>query len=34
LQVKGDWQSGEDAFIAYDARAPLEIGMSWQVWRD
>ena len=34
LQFKGDWQSGEDAFIDYDGRGPLEIGLSWQVWRD
>ncbi|HST90672.1 MAG TPA: hypothetical protein VLJ13_00565, partial [Brevundimonas sp.] len=34
LQFKGDWQSGEDAFVNYEARGPLEIGATWQVWRD
>ena len=34
LQVKGDWQQGEDAFVDYDGRGPLEIGLTWQVWRD
>lgn len=34
VQIKGDWQSGEDAFVAYDGRGPLEIGLTWQVWRD
>ncbi len=34
LQLKGDWQQGEDAFIAYDGRGPLEIGVTWQVWRN
>lgn len=33
LQVKGDWQSGEDAFVNYEGRGPLEIGVTWQVWR-
>jgi protein XagA len=31
---KGDWQSGEDAFVDYDGRGPLELGVRWQVWRD
>lgn len=31
---KGDWQSGEDAFVDYDGRGPLEVGVRWQVWRD
>ncbi|WP_339930519.1 hypothetical protein [uncultured Brevundimonas sp.] len=34
LQLKGDWQQGEDAFVDYDGRGPLEIGLTWQVWRD
>ncbi len=33
VQFKGDWQSGEDAFVDYDGRGPLEIGAVWQVWR-
>lgn len=34
LRVKGDWQSGRDAFVDYDGRGPLEIGLNWTVWRD
>ena len=34
LRGKGDWQSGEDAFVDYDGRGPLEIGLVWQAWRD
>lgn len=34
LQFKGDWQSGEDAFVEYDGRGPLELGITWQAWRD
>jgi len=34
LQFKGDWQSGQDAFVDYDGRGPLEIGVTWQAWRD
>lgn len=34
VQFKGDWQSGEDAFVEYEGRGPLEIGVTWQVWRD
>jgi hypothetical protein len=34
LQLKGDWQAGEDAFVDYEGRGPLEIGATWQVWRD
>ncbi len=34
LQFKGDWQDGEDAFIDYEGRGPVEIGATWQVWRD
>jgi hypothetical protein len=34
LQFKGDWQSGEDAFVDYEGRGPIELGATWQVWRD
>lgn len=34
MQFKGDWQSGEDAFVEYEGRGPVEIGVTWQVWRD
>jgi protein XagA len=34
LQVKGDWQSGEDAFVEFEGRGPVELGLTWQVWRD
>lgn len=34
VQVKGDWQSGEDAFVDYEGRGPVEIGLTWQVWHD
>ncbi len=34
LVIKGDWQSGEDAFIDYEGRGPLEVGIDWQVWGD
>jgi len=34
LQLKGDWQSGEDNFVDYEGRGPLEIGVTWQAWRD
>lgn len=34
LQVKTDWQQGRDAFIDYEGRGLLEIGVSWQAWRD
>lgn len=34
LQFKGDWQSGEDAFVDYEGRGPTEIGVTWQAWRD
>lgn len=34
LQLKGDWQSGEEAFVDYDGRGPAEIGLTWQVYRD
>ena len=34
LQVKGDWQDGEDQFVNYEGRGPIEVGLVWQVWRD
>ncbi len=34
VQFKGDWQSGEDAFVDYEGRGPVEIGVTWQAWRD
>ena len=34
LQFKGDWQAAEDAFVDYEGRGPLEIGVTWQAWRD
>ncbi len=34
LQLKGDWQEGEDAFVDYAGRGPVEIGVTWQAWRD
>ena len=34
LQLKADWQDGEDAFVDYNGRGPIEIGATWQVWRD
>ncbi len=34
LQLKADWQQGKDAFVDYDGRGPIEVGATWQVWRD
>lgn len=34
LQFKGDWQSGHDAFVDYDGRGPVELGLTWQAYRD
>ena len=34
VRFKGDWQSGEDAFVDYEGRGPLELGLSWQAWRN
>ncbi len=34
FQFKGDWQSGEDAFVDYEGRGPLEVGVTWRVWSD
>ncbi|HYD27195.1 hypothetical protein [Brevundimonas sp.] len=34
LQFKGDWQSGEDAFVDFEGRGPIEVGVTWQAWRN
>lgn len=34
VRFKGEWQSGEDAFVDYAGRGPIEVGLNWQVWRD
>lgn len=34
LQLKADAQDGRDAFFDYRGRGPVEIGATWQVWRD
>lgn len=34
LQLKADAQSGRDAFVDYSGRGPVEIGVTWQAWRD
>ena len=34
VRFKGDWQSGEDAFVDFEGRGPVELGISWQAWRD
>lgn len=34
LQMKGEWQGGRDAFVDYQGRGPLEIGVRWQAYRD
>lgn len=34
LQLKGDLQRGEDAFADFEGRGPLEIGLTWQAWRN
>lgn len=33
IQFKGDWQSGEDAFVDFEGRGPIELGVTWQAWR-
>ena len=33
LQLKGDWQDGRDAFVDYEGRGPVEVGLTWQAWR-
>lgn len=34
VRFKGDWQAGKDAYLDYEGRGPLEIGVNWQLWRD
>lgn len=34
VQLKAEYQSGEDAFVDYEGRGPIEVGLTWQVWRD
>lgn len=34
VQFKGDWQRGQDAFVDYEGRGPLELGVIWQAYRD
>lgn len=34
LQIKGDWQTGRDAFVDYEGRGPIEVGVWWQAFRD
>lgn len=34
LQLKGDLQDGKDGGLDYRGRGPLEIGATWQAWRD
>lgn len=34
VMAKADWQRGRDAFVDYDGRGPIELGLRWQVWRD
>ena len=34
VQFKGDWQSGEEAFVDYSGGGPLELGLTWQAWRN
>lgn len=34
VQVKADWQDGQDAFVDYEERGPVELGLTWQVHRD
>lgn len=34
VQLKAELQEGEDAFVDYSGRGPIEIGATWQVWRD
>lgn len=34
LQMKGDWQDGRDAYVDYQGRGPIEVGVRWQAYRD
>ena len=33
LQVKAEWQRGQDTFVDYEGRGPVEIGVRWQALR-
>lgn len=33
-RFKGELQSGRDAFVDYQGRGPVEIGLAWQAYRD
>lgn len=33
VQLKAEVQSGEDAFVDYEGRGPIELGLTWQVHR-
>jgi len=34
LQLKGDWQDNQDATIRYERRGPIELGATFQIWRN
>jgi len=34
LQLKGEWQKGRDAFVDFEGRGPIEVGLRWQAYRD
>lgn len=34
MQLKADWQDGQDAFVDYEGRGPVELGLTWQAYRD
>lgn len=34
LQMKGEWQDGRDAYVDYQGRGPIEVGVRWQTYRD
>lgn len=34
VQLKADWQDGRDAFVDYEGRGPVELGLTWQAYRD
>lgn len=34
LQLKGEHQAGRDFFVDYEGRGPIELGVTWQAWRD
>jgi hypothetical protein len=33
LRLKGEWQSGQDMFVDYSGRGPLQVGIAWQAYR-